>query len=183
MSAAERRAASERIGRALALLPAYGAARTVMFFLTHGSEVETEAMISAALAEGKSVVVPRIDAGDNIRACRIDNLDQDVVPGKFGIREPRAEWCQEILPGSIDLVMVPAVVYDRCGNRIGYGKGYYDRWLAQFAPAQRIGLAYDVQVVDKILRETHDMPVGMIVTDQRLIHCDGRKTNDEVATQ
>lgn len=179
MPAADRHAASERIGTMLAALPLYRAARTVMFFLTHGSEVETAGMIAAALGEGKTVVLPRIDAEtDSIRSCRITDLSGDLMAGKYGIREPIHGRCPEVPAAQVDLVIVPAVAFDRAGHRVGYGKGYYDRWLSSFTVRQRVGIAFEKQIVDKIAHDAHDMPVGMIVTDRRVITVDGRADNE-----
>ena len=72
---------------------------------------------------------------------------------------------------NIDLVLVPGIVFDHEGHRIGYGFGHYDKFLRKVPKATKIGLAFDFQVVDKIPREMHDVPVDMVVTEKGIVEC------------
>lgn len=94
----------------------------------------------------------------------------DLKAGFHGIPEPES-WCREIPKcGSKLLVIVPGVVFDRAGNRIGYGGGYYDSYLKQ-ADCIKVGVAFDFQCVEQIVPEVHDVPVDYIITEKEMITC------------
>ena len=91
-------------------------------------------------------------------------------PGSYVIPEPPEAACPEINPSHIDLVLVPGVAYDRRGYRLGYGAGYYDRFLRLLRPdALKVGLAYSFQVLDVLPAEAHDVPVDLVATEEELI--------------
>lgn len=141
-----------------------------MFFMTHGSEVGTEEAIRRALKDGKTVAIPRTHPlTGRIAAVRIQSIDEGLVPGVYGIREPRKG--KTLGPASFDLVVVPGLAFDSNGNRIGYGKGCYDRWLKKVKTEKRVALAYDLQVVREAPHTSDDLPVGTIITERRVINC------------
>jgi 5-formyltetrahydrofolate cyclo-ligase len=151
-------------------LPVYEKAETVMFYLSYGSEVATDAMITSAIEEGKTVAVPTIEnPGDGkmeaVKIARIEDAYQSV----YGIRQPEINREDLIDKSNIDLVFVPGIAFDNNGFRTGYGKGYFDRWLQNVPPEKTIGLAYDFQITDKLPAGKYDLPVGMIVTEKRII--------------
>lgn len=129
------------------------------------NEVDTRALIGTCLAQGKCVAVPVVMPGTKtLSHALIDGLDQLVV-GPWGLAQPdpaAATW----LPAEarIDLVVVPGLAFDRRGQRIGWGGGYYDRFLAQVQTV-KIGLCYDALVLDCIPGEPHDVPVDMVVAE------------------
>ncbi len=129
------------------------------------NEVDTRALIGTCLAQGKRVAVPVVMPGTRTMAhALIDGLDQLVV-GPWGLAQPdpaAAVW----LPSEarIGLVVVPGLAFDRRGHRIGWGGGYYDRFLAQVQTI-KIGLCYDELVLDCIPGEPHDVPVDMVVAE------------------
>lgn len=147
-------------------LEQYKKSKTVMFFVSFNSEVNTHSMIRDAL-KNKTVVVPKVEHHE-IEPSVIIDLD-NLVPAKFGIPEPID--LMKITYKNIGLVLVPGIVFDKECHRIGYGFGYYDKFLAKVPKAIKIGLAFNFQVVDKIPREMHDVPVDMIVTEKRVIEC------------
>jgi 5-formyltetrahydrofolate cyclo-ligase len=91
--------------------------------------------------------------------------------GAYNILEPRQDTIKEIPIESIDLILVPGVVFDIHGNRIGHGKGYYDRLLNDTQNIPHVGLAFGFQIVDAVPVEGHDLPVDIIVTEERIIEC------------
>ena len=147
-------------------LEQYIKSRTVMYFVSFGNEVYTHAMIKKALSN-KTVVVPKVSHYEIEPSLIIDF--ENLIPGKFGILEPIETM--RIAYKNIDLVLVPGIAFDLDGHRIGYGFGYYDKFLKKVPKAVKIGLAFDFQVVDIIPRETHDVPVDLIVTDERVVEC------------
>ncbi len=148
----------------------YRNAKTVMFYLSYGSEVITDMMINEVLADDKEVTVPIIkNPGDGVmQAIRISKLE-DCYERVYGIRQPEFNQDEIVNKDEIDLVFVPGIVFDSKGYRIGYGKGYYDKWLVGFDVSKRIGLAYEIQLTDKLPIGEYDLPVGKIVTEKRCI--------------
>jgi 5-formyltetrahydrofolate cyclo-ligase len=166
LTEAQRNEKSRTIGERLERLDAYRQARTVMFFVTHGSEINTEPMMERAWQQKKDVVVPLVDPEtDEIIAMKITCIDGDLEKGSYGVREPRT-GCATVSSAVIDLVLVPGLVFDRHGHRLGYGKGYYDRWLKWIPQEKRLGLCFDLQMVECLPKDENDVPVGMIVTEE-----------------
>jgi 5-formyltetrahydrofolate cyclo-ligase len=146
-------------------LPEMESARTVMFFVSFGSEIDTVPMIEEALARGKRVAAPQAEPeGRELRPCEVRDPARDLAPGAHDIREPVA-GCREVALEEIDVVIVPAAVWAEDGFRIGYGGGYYDRFLARLPRAVRVGLGLEVQVVPEVPKSGHDLPVQMLVTE------------------
>lgn len=158
---------SRKIKNNLFGLEHYKKSKTIMFFVSFNSEVNTHEMIREAL-RAKTVVVPKV-AHHEIEPSLIIDFDNLVPSGKFGILEPIE--LMKMAYKNIDLVLVPGIVFDKEGHRIGYGLGYYDKFLKKVPKAIKIGLAFDFQVIDKIPREMHDVPVDVIVTEERVIEC------------
>ena len=127
-------------------------------------------LINEALLAGKRVALPVTDINrQEIFMRAVGRYPEDLVPGVFGIPEPR-EACPAIAPEEIDLVLVPGVAYDINGYRLGYGRGYYDRFLPRLRPgALTVGLAYAFQIVPTVYPEAHDRPVRLIVTEEGII--------------
>ena len=157
---------SRQIENSLFGLEHYIKSKTVMYFVSFNNEVYTHEMIKKALGN-KTVVVPKVSQHEIEPSLIIDF--ENLIPGKFGILEPIETM--RIAYKNIDLVLVPGIAFDLDGHRIGYGFGYYDKFLKKVPKAVKIGLAFDFQVVDIIPRETHDVPVDLIVTDERVVEC------------
>lgn len=157
---------SKKIQQNLFNLEDYQKSKIIMFFVSFGNEVFTHDMIRNAL-KNKTVVVPKA-AHDEIEPSLIIDFDS-LIPGKFGIHEPIE--VMKIAHKNIDLVLVPGIVFDRNGHRIGYGYGFYDKFLRKAPKAVKVGLCFDFQLVDKIPYEMHDVPVDFIVTEERIIEC------------
>ena len=151
-------------------LEEYKSAKTIMFYLTYGSEVITDMMVNEVLADDKTVVVPIIKSpGDGVmQAMKISKLE-DCYEKVYGIRQPEFNQDEVINKNDVDLVFVPGIVFDNKGYRIGYGKGYYDKWLVDIDVSKTIGLAYEVQLTDKLPIGQYDLPVGKLLTEKRCI--------------
>jgi len=170
---------SKKIEKKLFALPEFQRAKTVMFYVSFRSEVKTEKMIRNALNLGKRVAVPIVDR-EKITVSEIKNLRKELSKGSFGLREPKKEFRRRVDQKKIDLVVVPGVVFDRTGGRLGYGRGYYDRFLRSRPIALRmgrsahcvlIGLAFDLQIVREIPLVEKDVRVNKIVTESGIIDC------------
>ena len=142
----------------------YKRAEKVLLYFSIGSEVNTCRIIKGAL-KTKKVFLPFVD-GDTMGYARISSLEE-LEPGPYGIMEPRDKSPSR---EGLDLVVVPGIAFDETGHRVGYGGGYYDKFLPH-TKAFTIGLAYEAQVVEDIPAEGHDCPVKKIVTEKRVISC------------
>ena len=119
----------------------------------------------------KKVVVPKTIL-ENEKLTLSELLDWNHLElGSYNILEPKDEYLKEIQINSIDLFLIPGVVFDLSGNRIGHGKGYYDKLLKKEHSVSYIGLAFEDQIIDKIPIESHDVMMDKIVTDKRVIDC------------
>ena len=155
---------SNKIKNNLFNLTQYKNSKTIMFFVSFKSEVDTHNMIGEAL-KNKTIVIPKV-VSHEIEPSVIIDFD-NLVPGKFGILEPIE--AMKIANKNINLILVPGIVFDKKGHRIGYGFGFYDKFLAKVPKAIKIGLAFDFQFVDQIPAEMHDVHVHLIVTEKRVV--------------
>lgn len=147
----------------------YRCAQTIFVFVSFGSEVDTHGFIEQSLKDGKTVGVPKIITKERgIEVFKITGLG-DLKSGYYGILEP-TEGCQPIASDDIDLIIMPGVAFDRHGGRIGYGAGYYDRYLADMTKSVRkIALGYSFQVLDYVPTEDFDIRIDGIITDEEVI--------------
>lgn len=150
---------SRRICETVLKIDVYRKAQKIMLYLPIRNEVDTTLFVEEAL-QSKIVLLPYVDG--TLQASRISDIDT-LVPGEYGTREPRIRHPE----GDIDLVIVPGLAFDESRNRIGFGKGHYDRFLAT-TDAFKIGLAYDFQITD-IPTEPHDIPMDLVITEERTI--------------
>lgn len=153
---------SKKVEEKLFGIEQFKKAKTIAFYIPLHNEVETRSMIERALKEGKEVLVPVTN--DEIKMCRFTSFD-DLVPGKFGVPEPEKKTPKD---HDAEVVIVPGIAFGLCMHRIGYGKGYYDKYFKK-SKAYGIGICHDFQVVDELPRHKHDVPMDLIITDKRLI--------------
>ena len=164
--AAEKRKADRQITECVLKSEIYRRASVVFIYVATPQEIDTHALIRQALADGKTVCVPLCGARGQMSARRIGSL-AELHPGTHGILEP-GEAAQEIDPVSIDLIIVPALACDRDGFRLGYGGGYYDRFLAQ-TKAVSMALCAEARLEQRLPREPYDRCCGWIITERRVL--------------
>ena len=146
--------------------------RTIFAYVSFRSEVDTTAIIDELLAGGQKVAVPVTRVKEKrLDVITITSRAADLVPGYRGIPEPRADLWQtrQVAAEEIEAILLPGSVFDRRCGRFGYGGGYYDRFLAQNPKALRIGLAFDLQVVERAPLAAHDQLLDMVVTESGII--------------
>jgi 5-formyltetrahydrofolate cyclo-ligase len=144
----------------------YGAARSLALYSPIRNEIATNDIFTLASRQGKQVYYPRV-AGAFLHFVQISNLEQ-LVPGSFGLLEPAADL--ETSRHVPELILVPGVAFDRCGHRLGYGRGFYDRYLACCSDQiVRVGFAYSFQLCDALPAGNHDQPLDALVTDTQTI--------------
>ncbi|MEN9353158.1 MAG: hypothetical protein RL318_483 [Fibrobacterota bacterium] len=165
----KRDSAAGQVLARLAPWPMWQEATDIALFASTEGEIPTEALLEAALSQGKRVWMPWTGEEPGQMDFAPIQGPSDLVPGRFGILCPREELrVGQAIPDRL-LVLVPGMVFDHHGNRIGRGKGYYDRWLARFPGAVRVGLCFDVQVhPGRLAPASHDMPMHHLLTEYRL---------------
>src|SRR4030042_4428056 len=151
-------------------LPEFIAAKTVFFYASFRSEVETLSMIKESLKMGKKIVLPKVEKKRHrLMLYEIKDISE-LSPGYMGIPEPSLSGERLVNLDDIKLVVIPGAAFDYSGNRLGYGAGYYDILLSEGKrKIPIIALAYEEQLVDLIPSEKHDVKVDMIVTDKQVI--------------
>jgi 5-formyltetrahydrofolate cyclo-ligase len=150
------------------LEPQLQSAHTILFFAPLPDELDVWPLLQKLLPAKRICALPAFDAAvQYYSARRVKNLETDIFTGKFGVSEPLLE-CEEIPLDRFDLVLVPGVAFDLNGNRLGRGRGFYDRILAT-ASGVKCGVAYDFQLVEKIPTEPHDAKVSFVFTPSRCV--------------
>jgi len=160
---------SREIARQLLGLPEYIKARTVFIYLSFGNEVDTRQIIERAWQEGKRVVVPVCLPEDKTLLLSELRSYAEIAPGTWNIPEPKAEHQRPVPPSEIDLAVIAGLAFDKRGYRLGYGVGYYDRFLPQLAPTcPKVALAYQFSLTDRLPAEAHDVPMDLIITEEAI---------------
>jgi 5-formyltetrahydrofolate cyclo-ligase len=148
------------------LEPQLRSAQIILFYAPLPDELDVWLLLEKLLPTKKTCALPAFDSPTQAySARRVSNLETDIFTGKFGVSEPLA-GCPEVPLDRFDLVLVPALAFDLNGNRLGRGKGFYDRILSA-ASGIKCGVAYDFQLLENIPTEAHDRRVDFIVTPAR----------------
>ena len=183
--ASDRKAASDKIAvHALdycaALSPEPGSHLRVAAYCSFNSEVETSRLLAQLLRGGAQLYLPRVVPSGGASAAhpqlelrQVPNLERDFSPGALGISEPNPATCPLLSDAegprsSLDVIFVPGCGFDAAGNRLGYGKGFYDRLLAEMpggAKTKKVGLAFTFQLAQAVPAEAHDVPMDAIITE------------------
>ena len=158
---------SFKVQKKLFSLAEFKNAKCVCFYVSLPSEVNTAGMIGKSLQMGKRVLVPKTNLENKeLSLYEIKHRTKDLKKGAYGVMEPRPENTRLAGLEEVDCLVIPGVVFDKKNNRIGRGKGYYDRFLKKFEPEVfKIGLAFSFQVVSRIPVNAHDEPVDKVLTD------------------
>lgn len=157
---------SHQITYKLCYISPFKEAFTYHFFVgaMHKREIFTKPIIHILLNSGRNVFVPKIIDDKRLSTHKINSI-QDLQPGLFGIEEPVTIESKE---KNFDCIILPMLAADLKGNRVGYGKGYYDRFLEQ-TTGVKIGIVYDACVVEEVETDEYDIPLDMIITEKRVI--------------
>ena len=144
----------------------------IMVYISFRSEVHTDNLINELLNKGKNILAPYCIVDERrMEIAPISNLSDDLEFGAYNIPEPKDQLKEkEFSPTQLDLVIVPAVAFSINGYRIGYGGGYYDRFLERLtADTMTIGITYDDLLFEELPQEDHDLPVDMVVTERKVV--------------
>lgn len=161
------RSASRLIQQAFLATKEFCQARTIAVYASIHNEVDTGLIVQTALETGKQVVFPVVE--EHRLLFRQVKADSSMECGAFGILEPCSD-CREFLPEQVDTFVLPGIAFDLKGERIGYGKGFYDKTLHRLEGQGRlVGLCYDFQLVEEIVGEPHDVKMDLIITEKRVV--------------
>lgn len=167
---------SQTIISNLSKLSVYKYSKFIFVYVSFRSEVITKGFIMNAIKDGKRIAVPITLAEKKIiQPCEIRSLNE-LAPGTWGILEPKKGNYKVVDSSQIDLAIVPGLAFDYSFNRLGYGAGYYDRFLPSMnSLAIKIGICYDFQLIDSLPAEKYDIPMDVIITEKRLLFRDPNK--------
>lgn len=159
--------ASVRIGERILAMPEYRSAKKIFCYYSLPMEVQTAGLIREMLRQGKEVYLPVTNRDRTMKALRLRDAEA-VHRGAFKVMEPDGD--EEIDPSQLDLILTPGLAFDRAGGRIGYGAGCFDRFLPR-CRGLIIGLSLDMQMVDAVPMEAHDVFMHRIVTEGAVYEC------------
>lgn len=164
---------SHNIAMNLFKLDIYKNSSFIMTYVDFNKEVRTEEIIRHSIDIGKRIGIPiTIKEERKLLISELKDFDTELEISTYNILAPKSEFIRRIHPSIIDLVLVPGAAFDRNGYRIGYGGGYYDRFLPNLnKKAITIGLAYNLQLIDNVPRGHYDLPVDFILTEKEFINC------------
>lgn len=156
---------SQKIIQFLHEIDDFNQAKSLFCYISYLSEVGTSPLISYFLEQNLSLAVPKIIGKTEMCAIPLKHLS-DLEPDKMGILTPNSNQAAST---SFDIAITPGVAFTERGERLGYGRGYYDRWFSKNRVETKIGLAFEVQIVNRLPLEKTDMPLDILITEERII--------------
>ncbi len=165
VSAYKRRQMSQQIITFLHEIDEFNRAKNLFCYISYLSEVETTDLIETFLEQKLNLSVPKIMNNSEMIAVPLENLSE-LEPDKMGILTPKSN---QATTGPFDVVITPGLGFTTSGERLGYGRGYYDRWFANNQVGLKIGVAFEIQIVEELPVEDTDMTLDILVTEKRII--------------
>ncbi len=152
-------------------LPEYHMATTVMAYVDFRNEVQTASIMENAMQQNKRLLLPVTNVSNKrLVPSQVLHLPDDLTPSTWGILEPKPQCIRPIDPKEIDLVIVPGVAFDTAGNRLGYGGGFYDRFLPSVrVNTTLVSLAFELQIRSNIYPAKNDVPIHILITEDRVL--------------
>lgn len=162
---------SRKIVNTLTKVPIFKQSNNIMLYLSFNNEVDSYELIEYCLGNKKCVIVPYCNKeGKQITPVKIENIEKQLVKNDYGFLEPKLEYIKPEPIDSIDLIIIPGLAFDKRCYRIGYGAGYYDRFLDKVnSKIPTIGLVFDYQIIDSAEVDEFDIPLDYVITERRII--------------
>lgn len=152
----------------------YREAKTILPYVSTDIEVDTKKLIEYSLANSKSVAVPYCVENSREMDFYLIKSPDDLKPRTFGVLEPDSEKCEKLTDFTSSICIVPALSYDMYGFRLGYGKGYYDRFLNRYN-GKKIGICYESCITARLRKGRYDVACEAIITENRIIICNKQR--------
>lgn len=147
-------------------LSQYSDAKTLLIYLPFRNEVDTAALIEKSRQHSKRILVPVCRPNHKLLLSELHSLTE-VAPSSYGIPEPSSEFIREVSPETVDVAVLPGVAFDKTGYRLGYGGGYFDRFVHLLRPdCLKVALIYAFQLVETLPAEAHDLRADMLLTER-----------------
>lgn len=165
---------SAKITHHIVQMPEYQKARTVLAHMNFGAEFESEILVRQVLTDGKILLLPKVNTVTReLDVYRVDDLDAQLAPGAYEIREPLAARCVRLdTLEQVDFILLPGVAFGYNGARLGYGGGFYDKLLARMQQGAALAAgAFAMQVITDIPMEATDRRIDWLVTENETIRC------------
>ncbi|WP_432663492.1 5-formyltetrahydrofolate cyclo-ligase [Wukongibacter baidiensis] len=163
---------SKKIMKNVIKIPEFKQSKVVMIYLSFKNEVETNELIDWCFEQGKEVVIPYCVVDNRqIIPCKLDVERKGLKKNKYGIWEPKKDSMVTVEIENIDSIIIPGVGFDENCNRLGFGGGYYDRFLVKRKkniPA--IAICYQNQIIKSVPTDNYDIPMDMVVTECNIFH-------------
>jgi 5-formyltetrahydrofolate cyclo-ligase len=150
----------------------YLESKITLLYIAHRCEVSTWDIIKGSFGYNKVVALPAFDMRmREMRLFKIENLDDDLMPGERGVLEPNPSRCKPVPIDFIDIAVIPGIAFDEKGGRIGSGEGYYDRLIPKLpVTTRKVALSLEDQIIQQIPMESNDKHVDIIITEERIIY-------------
>lgn len=172
LSIEDKQKKSREIQLKLFNLDIYKDSNFIFTFISTEEEVDTHNIIKDSLKNGKRIGVPvTFPKERKMIVSEIKDFDNELELGFYNILTPKKEFIREVDPSILDLVLVPGLIFSKNGYRVGYGGGYYDRFLEQTEDVIKVGICFDMQIADEVPIGKYDIPVDYIITEKRIIDC------------
>ncbi len=165
LSKSDRQNMSQQIEKFLLEIVEFNQAKRVFCYISYLDEVETHSLITAFLQQNRELAVPKITNKTEMLAIPLSDFSE-LEPDRLGILTPKSN---QAVTKSFDVAITPGLGFTEKGERLGYGRGYYDRWFSKNTVKTKIGLAFEVQIVDELPLEETDLPLDILVTEKRII--------------
>lgn len=163
-----RELAGKEATKHLLAMPQFAQAKTVMCFLSFGDEIDTKEICQAVWQQGKTLVVPKTFKGFRLEVYKIENFE-GLIPGRYDILEPDPKVHELVDPKEIDFIVMPGVAFDSKGDRVGYGAGFYDRFLLRTAEdTLKVAFSFRMQWVPELIAQPHDQKMDFLVNESGL---------------
>lgn len=164
---------SDIITNRLLSLDIYKNSSFIMSYVSFRKEVRTKTLMISSLNKGKRIGVPiTVPETKELIVSELKDFHRELSLGYYNILTPKSQYIRIVSPDIVNLVIVPGAVFDKDGYRVGYGGGYYDRFLKKLnKDSIKLGLAYDLQLTDSVPKDDYDIPVDYILTESQFIKC------------